>query len=121
MVTSGVETILGMSRDPDYGPCVAFGLGGILVEVLDDVSLRVPPFDRDEARVMVDDLRARKILNGVRGAPPADVGAAIDAILRFADLAQDVGDLVEEIDVNPFVVLPKGGVALDCLVVKRSI
>ena len=117
MVTGGVETILGVSRDPDYGPCVAFGLGGVLVEVLDDVSLRLPPFDRDEAQAMVDGLRGRKILDGVRGAPPVDVGAAVDAILRLADLAADVGDLVAEIDVNPFVVLPKGGVAVDCLVV----
>jgi acyl-CoA synthetase (NDP forming) len=116
MVTGGVETILGMSRDPDYGPCVAFGLGGILVEVLDDVSLRVPPLDRDDARAMVDGLRARKVLDGARGAPPADVGAAVDAILRFADLAQDVGDVVSEVDVNPLLVLPKGVVALDCLV-----
>jgi acetate---CoA ligase (ADP-forming) len=120
MVTGGVETILGMTRDSEFGPCVVFGLGGVLVEVLDDVSLRLPPFDRKEARAMVDGLRARKLLDGVRGAPPADVGAAVDAILRFADLAQDVGDLVGEVDVNPFVLLPKGGVALDCLVVKRS-
>jgi hypothetical protein len=120
MVKGGVETILGMSRDPEYGPCVAFGLGGVLVEVLDDLSLRVPPFDRDEARSMVDGLRARKILDGVRGAPAADVGAAVDAILRFGELALDVGDLVAEIDVNPLVVLPQGAVALDCLVVSNS-
>ena len=69
---------------------------------------------------MVDGLRARKILDGVRGAPPPDVGAAVDAILRFADLAGDVGDLVGEVDVNPLLVLPKGVVALDCLVVRRS-
>ncbi|HEY3109425.1 MAG TPA: acetate--CoA ligase family protein [Chloroflexota bacterium] len=120
MVEDGVETILGMSHDPDYGPCVAFGLGGILVEALDDVSLRVPPLDRDEAQSMVDGLRAGKILSGLRGAPPADVGAAVDAILRFADLVQDVGDLVGEIDVNPLMVLPEGAVAVDCLVVGRS-
>jgi acetyltransferase len=118
-VAGGVETILGMTVDPDYGPCVVFGLGGVLVEVLDDVSLRLPPLGGREAREMVDGLRGRKLLDGVRGRPAADVGAAVEAIRRFADLAVDLADLVEEIDVNPFVLLPQGGRALDCLIVPR--
>jgi acetyltransferase len=116
-VVGGVETIMGMSVDPDYGPCVVFGLGGVLVELLDDVSLRLPPLGEREAREMVDRLRGRKLLDGPRGAPPADVGAAVDAVRRFADMAVDLADLVEEIDVNPFVLLPEGGRALDCLIV----
>jgi acetyltransferase len=118
-VVGGVETILGMTVDADYGPCVVFGLGGILVEVLDDLSLGLPPLGEREAREMVDRLRGRRLLDGPRGAPAADVGAALDAIRRFADMALDLADLVEEIDVNPFVLLPEGGRALDCLIVPR--
>jgi acetyltransferase len=120
MVRDGVQTIVGMARDPELGPSIAFGLGGVLVELLDDVSLRLPPFDRFEARAMVDGLRGRKLLDGLRGAPPVDVEAAVDAIVRLADMAGDVGDLVGEVDVNPLVLLPKGAIALDCLVVKRD-
>src|SRR5204863_486117 len=73
-----------------------------------------------EALAMVDRLRGRRILDGLRGAPPADVAAAVDAIQRLSELAGDVGDLVEEIDVNPLLVLPTGAVALDCLVVPAT-
>ncbi len=118
-VSGGQEVILGAARDPQYGPTVLVGLGGILVEVLKDTALRVPPLDEQEAREMLDGLRGRAILEGVRGRPPADVDALIDALVRFSRLAAHLGDLVEEIDVNPLVVLERGrGVrALDCLIV----
>jgi acyl-CoA synthetase (NDP forming) len=120
MVEGGVEVILGMARDPDFGPTVAVGLGGVLVELLDDVQLRLPPLGVDEAREMLDALRGRRLLDGQRGRPPLDVGAAVEAIVRFGELAADLGDLVAEIDVNPLVVLPQGVCALDCLIVPRD-
>ncbi len=118
-VAGGQEVILGASRDPQYGPTVLVGLGGIFVEVLKDTALRVPPLEADEAREMLDGLRGRAILDGVRGQPAADVEALVEALARFSELVADLGELVEEIDVNPLVVLPAGqGVrALDCLIV----
>jgi acetyltransferase len=118
-VRGGVETLLGMTVDPEWGPCVVFGLGGVLVELLDDLSLRLPPIGERDGRAMVDGLRGRKLLDGVRGATAVDVPAAVEAIRRFGDMALDLADLVEEIDVNPFVLLPEGGRALDCLIVPR--
>jgi acetate---CoA ligase (ADP-forming) len=119
MVAGGVETILGLSRDPDYGPTVAVGLGGVLVELLDDVQLGLPPLGPDEAAAMLDRLRGRRLFDGLRGAPPADVGAAVDAIVRFGEMAADLADMVGEVDVNPLVVLERGVYALDCLIVPK--
>ena len=75
MVDTGVETVLGVVNDPVFGPTVMFGLGGVFVEVLKDVSFRVAPFDVKEAHMMIDEIRGRAILNGVRGAPPSDIEA----------------------------------------------
>jgi acetate---CoA ligase (ADP-forming) len=120
MVGGGVELILGMSRDADFGPTVAVGLGGVLVELLDDVQVRVPPLGADEASGMLDGLRGRRLLDGVRGAPPADLAGAVDAIVRFGELAADLANAAEEIDLNPLVVLEQGVCALDCLIVPRQ-
>lgn len=107
MIKGGVECILGVQRDPVFGPVVMFGLGGVMVEALKDVSFRVAPIDESEARAMVDEIRARRVLDGMRGAPPADVDAlarAIAALSRFA--AANAGS-IESLDLNPFVVMPR--------------
>jgi acetyltransferase len=119
MATEGVQMILGMTRDPKFGPVVAVGLGGIFVEVLNDVQLLIPPFGDDEAADALTRLRGSAVLDGVRGRPAADRAALIDAMVRFGELCSDVGDIVDEIDVNPFIVGPvgSGGVAVDCLIV----
>jgi len=114
----GVETILGVHRDPVFGPVVMFGLGGVLVEVLREVAFRVAPFGLDEAHAMIKETRAADILAGVRGAPPADIevlAQALSDLSRFAAAHQDV---VESVDVNPFVVREKGqgGMALDAVI-----
>jgi acyl-CoA synthetase (NDP forming) len=119
MVTGGVETLIGVTQDPLFGPVVTVGLGGVLVEVLGDVASRVPPFDRDEARRMVRELQGSRVLDGVRGAKPVDVEALLDAIMHVERLAMDLAGDVQELDINPFVVRPRGAVALDALVVKR--
>ena len=124
LVRDGVEMVLGVAQDPLFGPVVMCGLGGVLVEVLGDVSFRVPPFSRDEAARMVGELRGTALLDGVRGAKPADVDALLDAIMNLQRLAMDLAgpnapDGIAEVDINPLVVRPRGAVALDALVVRK--
>jgi acyl-CoA synthetase (NDP forming) len=118
MVSGGVETLVGISHDPLFGPVVTVGLGGIFVEVLHDVTFRVPPFHRDEAQHMVDELKGAALLRGVRGAKPVDEQALVDTIMKVQRLALDLAGDVAELDVNPLVVRSRGAVALDALVVR---
>jgi acyl-CoA synthetase (NDP forming) len=122
MMGDGVETILGIHRDPVFGPVVMFGLGGVLVEVLDDVSFRVAPFDEDEARRMVLELKGRAILEGTRGRGPYDLQALFAALARLSQFAAAHADTIESVDINPFLVLPEGqgAVALDALIIPRN-
>jgi acyl-CoA synthetase (NDP forming) len=119
MVHGGVECTVGVSHDDLFGPVVMFGLGGVFVEVFEDVSFRVPPFDAREARRMVDEVRGSALLRGQRGRPKADVRALVDTIMKVQQLAVDHADRLAELDINPLVVLPKGVVALDALAVTR--
>lgn len=122
MVTGGVETILGVQHDPVFGPMVMFGLGGVFVEVLKDVTFRRAPFDAREARAMIDEVKGRALLDGVRGAPPADIDALVQALVGLSRFAAAHAGEIETIDVNPFVVLPagQGARALDALIVPRG-
>jgi acyl-CoA synthetase (NDP forming) len=119
MVDDGVECVLGVSRDELFGPTIMLGLGGVLVEVLRDVTFRVPPFDRAEARRMVEELAGAALLRGTRGRPRADVRALVDAIMRLQRLAVDHAGRLAELDINPLLVRPtgQGVVALDALAV----
>ncbi len=117
LVTGGIETVVGVSRDPLFGPVVMVGLGGVLVEVLHDVTFRVPPFSRDEAERMLRELQGFALLEGVRGSKPVAVGALVDVIMNVQRLALDLAGHVVELDINPLVVRPRGAVALDALVV----
>lgn len=121
LVGQGVEMTVGITRDPLFGPTVTVGLGGVLVEVLDDTAVRVPPFGEDHARAMLGELRGRALLDGVRGAPPADVDALVETVLRVQRMALELGDGLAGLDVNPLVVLERGqgAVALDALAVCR--
>ncbi|MCP3468819.1 acetate--CoA ligase family protein [Bradyrhizobium sp. CCGUVB1N3] len=122
MIRGGVETIVGVVRDPSFGPVVMFGLGGVLVEVLKDVTFRVAPFDVAEAQRMIREIRGFAVLEGVRGAPPADVDALAAMLSRLSQFAADNADVIESIDLNPVLVMPRGeGVMpLDALLVPRS-
>jgi acyl-CoA synthetase (NDP forming) len=120
MVSSGIETVVGVSQDPLFGPVVMVGLGGIFVEVLKDVTFRVPPFGADEAERMLHELAGYAMLQGVRGAKPSDTKALVDVIMRVQRLAMDLADDVAELDINPLVVKPRGAVALDALVVRTK-
>ncbi|MEU3723028.1 acetate--CoA ligase family protein [Streptomyces sp. NPDC031705] len=119
MIERGVEMVVGVTQDTLFGPTVTVGLGGVLVEVLGDAAVRVPPFGEDQARTMLRELRGHALLEGVRGAPPADVDALVEVILRVQRMALELGDDLSELDINPLMVLPRGqgAVALDALAV----
>ncbi|MFH1036008.1 MAG: acetate--CoA ligase family protein [Pseudomonadota bacterium] len=114
MVSGGRETIVGLSRDAQFGHLLMFGLGGIYVEVLKDVAFRVAPVARDEALEMVRGIRSFPLLRGVRGEPPSDLSALAQALLALGSLAHDFPE-VAEADINPLMVLPRGqgAVAVD--------
>ncbi len=120
MVSGGVETVLGVTRDPVFGPTVMFGLGGVFVEVFKDITFRVAPFGVEEAHRMIDEIRGRAILDGVRGAPAVDIEALAKAISTLSIFAAANADTIETIDINPFLVLPEGAVALDALIIPRK-
>ncbi len=111
MVRGGQEVIVGMKRDPVFGPLVMFGLGGVYVEALGDVSFRLAPLSRQDAEEMIAEVRSAKLLEGLRGVSPADRPALVDAILRIGQLAADCPEIAE-LDVNPLIVLPAGQGAL---------
>jgi acetyltransferase len=108
MVAGGVEIIVGIQHDDAFGPVVVVGSGGILVELVGDSALRVPPVDRDEARKMVGELRSMKMLEGFRGSAPADVDALLDVIVAVSAIARDLAGTIESLDLNPVIVLPAG-------------
>ncbi len=118
-LTGGVETIVGIVHDPLFGPVVMAGFGGVLVEVLGDVTFRVPPFGVDEAHRMLTELRGYPLLGGVRGQPPVDEQALAEAIAAIGRLAVDGRDQLAEVDINPLLVRPDGAFALDALVIRR--
>jgi len=117
----GLEVLIGMNRDPQFGPLVTFGLGGIYVEALKDVTFRVAPFTRLEAEEMLDEIRAKALLDGVRGKPPVDKEAIVDTLLRMGQLVQDFPEIAE-FDINPLIVYPKdqGVIAIDMRLVLSS-
>ncbi|MCB5167571.1 acetate--CoA ligase family protein [Streptomyces bambusae] len=121
MVERGVEMVVGVTQDALFGPTVTVGLGGVLVEVLNDTAVRVPPFGESAARSMLRELRGHALLEGVRGAPPADVDALVEVVLRIQRMALELDGTLSELDINPLMVLPRGqgAVALDALAICR--
>jgi len=121
MAPKGIEAIVGVSRDPLFGPMVMFGLGGILVEVFKDVTFRMAPFDRDEALRMIGEISGRALLDGVRGAGRADVEALADLLVVVGNFAAAQAETIESIDLNPVLIFEKGRgvVALDALIETR--
>ena len=120
MAPAGVEIALGIVRDPQFGPLVLVGAGGVLVEVLGDRRLAMPPLDELRARSMVDRLKVRPLLDGVRGQPASNVDALAKAVVAFSWLAHDLGDHLEALDANPVICGTDGCVAVDVLAIPRS-
>lgn len=109
---AGTETIVGMNRDPQFGPVVLFGLGGIFVEILEDVSVRIAPVTESEARSMIDEIDAAPVLRGARGRDPIDEDAVVETIQRLSQLVTEFPSILE-LDVNPLVATPEGCMAID--------
>ena len=117
---SGTELALGITRDADLGPLIVVGAGGVLVELLADRAVALPPVGEEQARRMIGRLRAGRLLAGIRGGPPADSAAVIRAITGLSALAIDLGGELEALDVNPLICGPAGAVAVDVLAVART-
>ena len=119
MARPGTEVIVGMSKDPQFGPVLMFGLGGIFVEVLKDVAFRIVPLEERDAREMIDEINGRAILDGVRGGEPADIGALAQLLLKLSAFAE-ANPQVEELDLNPVFAYEDGCIAVDARIVVRA-
>ena len=116
MAPQGTEVIVGMTTDPQFGPVMMFGLGGIMVEVLKDVSFRLVPLEDKDADQMINEIKGRPVLAGVRGQPPADVAALKQAILKVSQFVEAHPE-VQELDLNPVFAYPDGALAVDARIV----
>ena len=119
MATAGLELVLGMQRDPEMGAVIMFGAGGVWLELVRDVAFGPPGISREGAARLIDSTRAGRLLEGYRGEGPYDRDAVVDALVALGRLAAAAGDVIESLDINPFLVYPKGagGMVLDALAV----
>lgn len=122
MVMGGTEVIIGLKHDPQFGPTIMFGLGGIFVEILKDVAIRVAPITRGDALEMIQQIKSYKILAGARGRQKADIEAVADVLVRISKMATQLEGFISELDINPLLVLPEGdGVRVaDALVIQTE-
>lgn len=120
MAPAGIEMLLGVKRDPQFGPVILLGFGGVLAEVLGDVTFALPPFDAAHARRMLDRLTLRPLLDGVRGAPPAAIDQFCEMAANFSAMVEALRDSLQEVDVNPVIVNEKSCVAVDALVISQN-
>ncbi len=116
MAKPGVEVIIGMTKDAQFGPVLMFGLGGILVEILKDVSFRIVPLEKKDAREMIRDIKGYPVLEGYRGQPPSDVAALENMIIKVSAFVEKTPE-IKELDLNPVFAYNKGAVAVDARVV----
>lgn len=120
MISGQRELVMGLNRDPQFGPCVMFGLGGILTEVLNDTAFRVAPIDEIDALDMISEIRSRAILEAFRGQAPADQKTLCNSLIALAEIGLKY-ESIAEIDVNPMMIIPDGRVvAVDALVIMSS-
>ena len=117
MAAPGLELILGMNRDPQFGPVIMFGLGGIAVELFRDVSIRLLPLTAEAAKEMLQEIRGAPLLQGFRGRPAVDENALVETLLRLARLAEEHPDIME-VDLNPVFAYPDGMIVADARVLK---
>jgi len=119
MVDKGVEVIVGGIRDAQFGPAVMFGIGGVIVELLKDVSFRLAPVTKEECLAMMEEIKAYPLLAGYRGAEPADLDAIADVIIKIGNIMAEAVD-IKEMEINPLIVYPEGAMAVDARVVLNS-
>jgi acetate---CoA ligase (ADP-forming) len=116
---AGVEVALGIVRDPLLGPLVMVAAGGVLVELVADRAVALPPVDRETARELIGRLRVATLLAGYRGSPPSDTGALVGAVVALGQLAVELGDHLDGVDLNPVLVGPQAAYVVDALVLPR--
>jgi acyl-CoA synthetase (NDP forming) len=116
MARPGIEVIVGMIKDPSFGPVVMFGLGGVFVEVLKDVAFRIVPIERSDAEDMINEIKGKKLLEGYRGQEPADVAYLQQMLLRLSDFVNTTPE-IEEIDMNPVFAYRDGAVVVDARII----
>jgi acyl-CoA synthetase (NDP forming) len=119
MIEGGIETVIGTKRDAIFGPVVLFGLGGVYVEVLKDVTLRLAPIDHAAAKEMIREINGHALLAGARGRPPADFDGIADTLVKMSRFCAAHPEVVSA-EINPFIALPQGGVAVDALIVTAT-
>lgn len=112
MAPNGTEIIIGTTTDPTFGPTIMFGLGGIFVEILKDVSFRVAPIDIIDAREMIKEIKAYKILEGARGMPPSDQETLANILVKVSEMVMDCPE-IKELDMNPILAYPSGARIVD--------
>jgi len=116
MAPPSTEVIVGATKDPQFGPALMFGFGGIFVEVLKDVAFRIAPITRSEAQEMITEVKAYPILRGYRGQPPADINAIVEILLNTSKLVMDHPE-IKELDLNPIMVYKKGAITVDARII----
>jgi acetyl-CoA synthetase (ADP-forming) len=116
MAPKGTEIIIGSTVDPTFGPTIMFGLGGIFVEILKDVSFRLAPITKDDAWEMLDEIKAKKILDGARGMPKADKETIVSTLLAVSKMLTECPE-IKELDMNPIIVYEKGARAVDARII----
>lgn len=116
MATPSTEVIVGSTKDPQFGPALMFGLGGIFVEILKDVAFRIAPITETDAREMIAEVKGYPILKGYRGQPPADIDAIVKILINTSKLVMD-HDEIKELDLNPVMVYEKGAKAVDARII----
>ena len=119
MAPQSTEVIVGAIKDPQFGPALMFGLGGIFVEVLKDVTFRIAPITESDAREMITEVKAYPILKGYRGQPPADIDAIVSILLSTSKLVMDHQE-IKELDLNPIMVYEKGAKTVDARIILES-
>ncbi len=119
MIKGDREFVIGMTRDPQFGPCVMFGLGGIFTEVLNDVSFRVAPISKVDAMEMIEEIKTRKLLDEFRGSPAVDRNALVKALVGIGKLGVEY-DQIAEIDINPVIISGNQPIAVDALVILNN-
>jgi acyl-CoA synthetase (NDP forming) len=116
MIQPGIEVIMGMSKDAQFGPVLMFGLGGVFVEVLKDVSFRIVPITRRDARQMIEEIKGYPVLKGYRGQEPANIEALEDMLLKLSHFVEQ-SPQIKELDLNPIFAYPDGAVAVDARII----
>ena len=119
MIKGKRELVIGLIRDPQFGPCVMFGLGGIFTEILKDVSFRLAPLEKRDALEMMDEIKAHKILGSVRGMEPVDRDILSEMLINVGKIGVE-NDKIKEIDINPVIISESSPIAVDALIVLQG-